>query len=182
MQLWVIKFDNFGIQENPDPIQAFSFQAVPGPLTGGEYYESPDNAGIENQNAIGISSPGIPAATSARIRVNTIDPGPAFTKYFTSTVTAYYALDTWFITALNRSQLKGGITLPWNWAYGATDDIIDVTLLLDAMQADPVYVPGLDFHMVFMPDDYLPQPISSGHPWGHAPDPFGGPTHFETLP
>lgn len=181
IQLWWFRSDNFGTQEIHDPIFTNTFSQFPGPSTGAHYYESPDNPGIEYQLAIGVSSPGIPAASSARLRLTTFDPGPSFEKYVTANVWAFYVLDTWFAASLAKSQLKWGQLIPWSWPYGVGDHTVDLTPLLDAMQADPAYLPGDDFHMILLPADYLPQPISSGHPWGQAPDPFA-PTHFETTP
>lgn len=121
---------------------------------------TPDGAGDGTfEHGFSIRCEGIAAATNARWLLTYSDAlQPGNTAYVNTQVKVYYALAGYTSTHLAVSSLKpaGGQLASWAWQWGFNDPLgfeptDGIWPIIDAMQQDLAYVPGLDFWLVFQP-------------------------------
>ena len=179
LALWVWK------ELGTDYETAFGF------LPEGVWSDAPTESGIvwepdlvdQTHKGFGIISSGLPAAVSqARLRFDLTGAShPVTPDYVTANMRAWYTFTMPGVPpTVNVSTLQGSQLISWPYVYGATDLIIDITPIVLSMQADPIWVPLLDFQLVFRPED---QSLLDVWPQLPVTSPLvGGGWHFETLP
>lgn len=170
-------FDAFGTHHVLNPI---SWPGAEGMIYA--YWDSVGSPTVGRRvgYSIAVNGESIPSTcTAAHLTLSTaaLSGFYALGGYATTTVRAYYYLPAvdgpgnydWSNPVsikggedITRSWLSTPIALSWSWAWNTSHTITGLASLINAVLADPSYLPGDDFQLIFEPVDIMYGGVDQG--------------------